>query len=112
MAVSTAPQISPHDRTKSAAERSGIDASCRGPVLWFATSSVVWLLAGSMFALLASLKFHIPYLLTGSAELTWGRMRMAHLQAVAYGWLSMATVAAILWQMCRLSRSELPYPKL
>jgi cytochrome c oxidase cbb3-type subunit 1 len=106
------PQISPHDRAKSAAERAGIDASCRGPVLFFAASAVVWLLVGSMLALVASIKLHTPYFLTGSPELTFGRVRMAHLQAVAYGWLSMATIAAILWQMCRLARAELLHPRL
>jgi cytochrome c oxidase cbb3-type subunit 1 len=112
MAAPTAPPISPRDRALSAAERAGIDASCRGPVLFFAGSAVAWLLVGSLLGLLVSVKFHVPYFLTGSPELTHGRLRMAHLQSVAYGWLSMATVAAVLWQMCRLARCELPYPKL
>jgi cytochrome c oxidase cbb3-type subunit 1 len=100
------------DRDRSAAERAAIDASCRGPVLYFTTSAVVWLLIGSLLALVASIKLHSPYFLTGSPELTFGRVRMAHLQAVAMGWSSMATVAACLWLMCRLSRAELVYPKL
>jgi cytochrome c oxidase cbb3-type subunit 1 len=37
---------------------------------------------------------------------------MAHLQAVAYGWVSMTTIGACLWLMCRLSRAELIYPKI
>ena len=67
---------------------------------------------GSLLALIASVKLHSPYFLTGSAELTFGRVRMAHLQAVGIGWASLATVAAALWLMCRLSRAELIYPKL
>src|SRR5262252_4895112 len=113
MAVATAsPVLMPEARERSAAERATIDASCRGPVLAFAGSAVFWLLAGSLLAGLASVKLHSPYFLTGSAELTFGRVRMAHLQAVALGWASLSTVAACLWQMCRLSRAELMYPKL
>src|ERR671922_937206 len=104
--------ITPEARVQAATERATIDASCRGPVLAFAATAVFWLLAGSALALVASIKLHSPYFLTGSAELTFGRVRMAHLQAVGIGWSSLASVAAILWMMCRLSRAELMYPKL
>lgn len=110
MAAATA--MIPEARVHSATERATIDASCRGPVLAFSATSVLWLLIGSLLALTASIKLHSPYFLTGSAELTFGRMRMAHLQAVGIGWSSLATVAAALWLMCRLSRAELIYPKL
>jgi cytochrome c oxidase cbb3-type subunit 1 len=112
MAAPTAPELNTYDRARSATERAAIDASCRGPVLYFAASSVAWLLVGSILALIASVKLHVPYFLTGSPELTFGRVRMAHLQAVGIGWASMATVAASLWMMCRLSRAELLYPRL
>ncbi len=102
--------IAAMERQKSAAERAAIDASCRGPVLYFASSAVIWLLIGSVLAILASLKLHSPYFLSGSPELTFGRVRMAHLQAVGIGWSSMATLAAAIWLMCRLSRAELVYP--
>ncbi|HEV3437731.1 MAG TPA: cbb3-type cytochrome c oxidase subunit I [Gemmata sp.] len=102
----------PNARLRSAAERAAIDASCRGPVLFFASSAVFWLLVGTLLAIIASAKLHSPYFLTGSAELTFGRVRMAHLQAVGIGWASLATVTACLWLMCRLSRAELVYPKL
>ncbi|MBP3959263.1 cbb3-type cytochrome c oxidase subunit I [Gemmata sp. G18] len=107
-----APEPRQYDRAKSAEERAAIDASCRGPVLLFASSAVLWLLVGSALALLASIKLHSPYFLTGSAELTFGRARMAHLQSVGIGWSSLAAVAACLWLMCRLSRAELIYPKM
>ena len=73
---------------QAATERATIDASCRGPVLAFAASAVFWLLVGSLLALIASIKLHSPYFLTGSPELTFGRVRMAHLQAVGIGWAS------------------------
>ena len=100
------------DRIKAASERTAIDASCRGPVLYFFGSAVFWLLVGSLLALIASIKLHSPYFLTGSAELTFGRVRVAHLQAVGLGWAGMSVMTASLWLMCRLSRTELMYPKL
>ncbi|MCI0705393.1 MAG: cbb3-type cytochrome c oxidase subunit I, partial [Planctomycetia bacterium] len=111
MAV-TVQELSQPERAKSASERATIDASCRTPVLFFAGSAVFWLLGGSALALIASIKLHSPYFLTGSPELTFGRVRMAHLQSVGIGWASMSTIAACLWLMCRLSRAELIYPKL
>ena len=112
MADATAPEPTPDARAKSAGERAAIDASCRGPVLFFAASAVFLLLVCSLLALLASIKLHSPYFLTGSAELTFGRVRMAHLQAVGIGWSSLMTLAGSMWLMCRLSRAELPYPKV
>jgi cytochrome c oxidase cbb3-type subunit 1 len=97
---------------RSAAERRAIDESCRGPVLYFAASAVFWLLVGSLLAFIASVKLHEPNFLTGSPELTFGRVRMAHLQAVGVGWASMAGMAAALWMMCRLCRVALAYPRL
>src|SRR5690349_11861455 len=104
--------IPEYDRERAAAERAAIDASCRGPVLAFAGSAIFWLLVGSLLAVIASTKLHSPYFLTGTAELTFGRVRMAHLQAVGIGWSSLASSAACLWLMCRLSRAELVYPRM
>ncbi|MCS7272351.1 MAG: cbb3-type cytochrome c oxidase subunit I, partial [Gemmataceae bacterium] len=99
-------------RLQAARHRASIDLSCRGPVLAFCTTALFWLLVGSALALIASIKLHSPYFLTGSSVLTFGRVRMAHLQAVALGWSSLAAMAACLWLMCRLSRVELTYPRM
>jgi cytochrome c oxidase cbb3-type subunit 1 len=100
------------DRERSALERREIDASCRVPVLYFATSAAFWLLVGTVLGIIASIKLHSPYFLTGSPELTFGRVRMAHLQAVGVGWSAMMVMAAAIWLMCRLSRVALIYPTL
>src|SRR5262245_31281886 len=97
---------------RSAAERRAIDETCRGPVLYFAASAVVWLLVGSLLAFIAPVKLHEPNFPNGSPELTIGTVRMAHLQAVGVGWASMAGMAAALWMMCRLCRVALVYPRL
>lgn len=84
-----------------------LDASCRRPVLVFLGSAVAWLLVGSTFALIASWKLHAPDLLADAAWLTFGRIRTAHLNAVAYGWSAMAAIGLLLWLVPRLTRAPL-----
>ena len=90
-------------------ERVSIDTSTRLPVLVFFTSAVFWLLVGTSLALLTSIKLHTPGFLASSSWLTFGRVRPAHLNTVAYGWASMAGVGVILWLMARLSRGRPAY---
>jgi len=89
------------------ADRRVYDRSSRQPVLWWLTSSIVWLLLGSVFGLVAALKMHLPDWLVGEAVLTFGRIRPAHLNVVAYGWASMAGVGVGLWLVPRLFKTEL-----
>ena len=89
------------------ADRREFDSSGRQPVLWWLTSSVVWLLLGSVFGVMASLKMHMPDWLVGDAVLTFGRVRPAHLNVVAYGWTSMAGVGVGLWLVPRLFKTAL-----
>lgn len=84
-----------------------IDASVRLPVLIFTLASLFWLMAGTLFGLIASVKFHSPDFLADSAWLTLGRIRSAHLNTVIYGWATCAGLAVALWLMCRLSRTRL-----
>jgi cytochrome c oxidase cbb3-type subunit 1 len=93
-------------------ERAEIDASTRLPVVLFYGSAIFWLLVGSFFALLASLKMNNPHLLDQWGWLTFGRVRPAHLNAVAYGWASSAAIGTGLWLMARLCRVPLRYSKL
>ena len=84
-----------------------IDHSTRWPVLAFFLSAIFWLLIGTLFGLMASMKMHWPDLMGHSAFLTFGRVRTAHLGAVIYGWSSMISIATLLWLTARLSRTEL-----
>lgn len=93
----------------SAALRQEIDRSCRTPVLIWYASSVIWLVFGSALALVASIKLHTPGFMDNSEWLSFGRVRPAHLNTVAYGWASMAGIGTLLWLMARLCRKPLPW---
>ena len=92
------------------AQRLAVDASCRVPVLFFFTAALAWLLLGSLFGFLASWKMHNPAILDEWGWLTWGRIRVAHLNMVAYGWASQAGIGVGFWLMSRLCRSPLRAP--
>jgi len=93
-------------------ERALIDASTRVPVLMFYTSAIVWLLIGTLLALLVSIKMHAPDLLANVSFLTWGRLRPAHVNIMIYGWASMAGMGTAVWLMARLCRTVLRHPLL
>jgi cytochrome c oxidase cbb3-type subunit 1 len=95
------------DESRRRALLAEIDASCRWPVMLLFGCSLVWLLVGTVFALVASWKMHSPDFLGGVAWLTFGRVRPAHLNAVVYGFASQAGIAVTLWLMCRLCRTPL-----
>jgi cytochrome c oxidase cbb3-type subunit 1 len=101
------PPVHDHDLARELEDRAVADVSSRAPVLAFLGSAVFWLAVGSLFGLVTSLKFNLPDLWTSSAALTFGRLRPAHLNLVAYGWLSMGGVATSLWLMPRLVRHPL-----
>jgi len=91
---------------------SEIDSSMRVAGVFFIVSAVGWLMIGTVFALLASLAptaQHLPAFLERffitQELLSFGRMRSAHLNAMAFGWGNNAIFAVILWLMARLSRS-------
>ncbi len=84
-----------------------IDASLRFVCLFFFTAALVWLLIGTVFALLTSFSLHSPSLLPCWEWLTFGRIRSAHLNAVAFGWGNNAAFAVAIWIMARLCRAEI-----
>jgi cytochrome c oxidase cbb3-type subunit 1 len=81
-----------------------IDQSLRVPFLLFGISAIFWLLLGTIFALIASITLNSPDLFPNWEFMTFGRIRSAHLNAVAYGWSANIGFAVALWTMARLSR--------
>ena len=94
----------------SPASLAAIDASCRKPILLLFGAGVVWLMIGTVLALLASWKLHEPALLTDHAWLTFGRIRPAHTHAVVYGFAFQAAMGVTLWLVSRLGRTPLWHP--
>jgi len=94
----------------SPASLAAIDASCRKPILLLFGAGVVWLMIGTVLALLASWKLHEPALLTDHAWLTFGRIRPAHTHAVVYGFAFQAAMGVALWLVSRLGRTPLWHP--
>ncbi|GAC1657913.1 MAG: cbb3-type cytochrome c oxidase subunit I [Gemmatimonadaceae bacterium] len=83
------------------------DESSRRPVLLAFASAITWLLVGSLFGELASLKMHLPDLLTSYGWTTFGRIRPTHLNAMIYGWASLGMIGISLWLIPRLVHTEL-----
>ena len=90
----------------------GIDAISTRPVTLLLIAATFWLIVGSVFGVMASLKLHWPDWLTAYAPLTFGRVRTLHLNLVIYGWLSQAGIAAIIWILPRIFRTPLRSPRL
>lgn len=84
-----------------------VDRAARWPVGVFIGSSIFWLVFGSLLAIAASVKLHDPEFLADHPWLTFGRVRPAHLNTVAYGWLSTAGIGIGLWILSRLCRAPI-----
>lgn len=92
--------------------RAGIDRVSAGPVLVMLGAAAFWLVLGSAFGLIASIKLHLPDWLDAVAPLTFGRVRTMHLDIVAYGWASQAGLACMTWIIPRIFRTPLRFPRL
>jgi cytochrome c oxidase cbb3-type subunit 1 len=88
------------------------DASSRRPVLVCFTTALFWLLLGSIAGDVSSLKLHLPDLLVRQGWLTFGRQRTVHLNAMIYGWASLAMLGVSLWIVPRLVHNTLRWPRL
>jgi cytochrome c oxidase cbb3-type subunit 1 len=84
-----------------------IDSAARRPVLFFVLSAVSWLLLGSIFGLIVSLKFHWPDWLNQTSFFTFGILRPLHLNTIIYGWISMSGMAVSLWLTSRILKTPL-----
>lgn len=92
--------------------REKIDEAGRTPVLLMISAATLWLVLGSVFGVIASLKLHLPDWLVAYAPLTFGRVRTMHLNLVAYGWMSVAGIAVALWILPRIFHTPLRHPRL
>jgi cytochrome c oxidase cbb3-type subunit 1 len=87
-----------------------IDHSCRKPLLFLITCSVLWLIISLLFAILAAVKMHAPGMLANIAALTYGRVAAVSSSTLLYGFLSQAGIAVALWLFARMGRTFLVLP--
>lgn len=87
-----------------------IPGASRYLILFVFATATVWLLIGSTFGLIASLKLHFPDWLNSMAPLTFGRMRTMHLNLVVYGWLSLGMMGMALWLIPTIFATRLRLP--
>ncbi|MEN9653229.1 MAG: hypothetical protein RL303_949 [Verrucomicrobiota bacterium] len=86
---------------------SRVEASLRGPFLLFFVSAVVWLLAASLLALVASLGLgSLAGPFRDCEFLTYGRVVAAERNLFVYGWAFNAFFAVNLWLLSQLGRFE------
>ena len=77
---------------------------------WY--SAIFWLVVGMGLGLLGALEFSFPDLTKGVAQLSFSRLRPAHVNGVAFGWLSMANIGSALFIIPALCKTKLYSEKL
>ena len=106
----TATQPSSQTACDTAPSVAAVEASCRLPVLLFAYSGLKWLVFGAVLAMLASVQLYQPTFMEGCAWVTYGRLRPAAVNALAYGFALQTAFALALWLIARLGRVALTNP--
>ncbi len=96
------------------AKLSEIDASMRLPAVVFMALGIAWLLAGTVFAILAAIALHPPEgnLVAEHQAGSFGILRTAHLNAMVYGWCNNVIFAVAPWIMGRLCRARIRHTSI
>ena len=84
-----------------------VDASLCVPLLALFGGAALWLVVGSVLALIASIKFHAPDFLAGCPVLTYGRVQPAADDALLYGFCIPAGLGVVLWLFAQLGQVPL-----
>jgi cytochrome c oxidase cbb3-type subunit 1 len=84
-----------------------IEASLRLPLLALFGGAAFWLVAGSMLAMIASIKFHAPDFLAACSWLTYGRVQPAADNSLLYGFCIPAGLGVALWLFAQLGQAPL-----
>src|SRR5271170_345284 len=84
-----------------------IDASCRVPLLVLFGGAALWLVVGSLLALIASLTFHMPEKFGDCLWLTYGHVQPAADDALLYGFCIPAGLGVMLWIFARIGQTPL-----
>jgi cytochrome c oxidase cbb3-type subunit 1 len=84
-----------------------VDASLRVPLFALFGGAALWLVIGSMLAMIASIKFHAPDFPANCPWLTYGRVQPAADDALLYGFCIPAGLGVALWLFAQLGRAPL-----
>lgn len=84
-----------------------VDRSSRLPLLFLVGSALVWLVLGTLLALIPSIQLVAPQFLADLEALTHGHAVALQESALLYGWAANAGMALILWLLARLGSSPL-----
>jgi len=84
-----------------------IGNSSRMPLLLLFASAAIWAVIASVFALIASIKFHSPTFLASPAWLSYGRVRPASYDVLIYGFGLQVALAVAMWMIARMGRRPL-----
>src|ERR1700677_4503100 len=93
-----------------ARERAAIDASARGPVLFFFGNAILWLMLASVLGFISSVQLHSPGFLADIPFLTYGRIWPAYMNTLIYGWASLSGMGVTIWLLARLCRVRIKLP--
>jgi cytochrome c oxidase cbb3-type subunit 1 len=104
----SAPTVSPYEY--DARERAAVDASARGPVLFFFGNAILWLMLASVLGFISSIQLHSPGFLADIPFLTYGRVWPAYMNTLIYGWASLSGMGVTIWLLARLCRVRIKLP--
>ena len=96
-----------NETPKTNSDASKVDASLCVPLLALFGGAALWLVLGSVLALIAAIKFHAPDFLAGCPVLTYGRVQPAADDALLYGFCIPAGLGVMLWLFAHLGQAPL-----
>lgn len=73
----------------------------------FLISGAIWALVGTFLGMVAATEYWRPDLIVNVPQLSFGRLRPTHINVVAFGFISMATVGANFFVIPELCRTKL-----
>ena len=106
----TAAPVKAIGTTYPAAERAAVDASARGPVLFFFGNGLLWLGLATVLGLIASIQLYLPDFLGDVPFLSYGRIWPAFTNTLSFGWASLAGLGVAIWLLARLGRVRVKFP--
>lgn len=78
----------------------------------FIVTAAIWLVVGMAMGFTGAVEFVAPDASSGIPQVTFSRIRPAHINTVAFGWLSMANIGIVLYIVPTLTKVKLHSERL